>query len=569
MSQDISHFFELLELDHGESNPTVIDRAIVAKQREWSRKANMGAPKARLKAKAHLDLIPEIKRVLLDANAREAAAKQARDRAEKAKREVARQARQDLDEWVRLIALDGCCSAEQLADLETRFSDRLPAGSVRAAMEAANIHLDTDSDGLDPTTQRAIVAQLGVIGQPNLYAFLGVSPDAPRQELARRARDREAEFRRQGKIDPVSSAGSALASLCVTLFREESGRRGYGAYFKEATLRPYIEKLEVIGKAGHVTTSQLRTLAETAETKGLDPEEARRGLTMHARKLGLTVTVDQVETKDVTRRRDGRSERSEPSTSPAEDLRSTASGHGPAAVRRGPVQPDPGRKADFLGALFLPLQQPKPVPKVATLMLVSCIPGFNVPLLLGWRHELMCNAFTGKKPVWPKSSPGRYLWRGLGLNLIACLYALVPLFGFAILAAAEIGSMFMGLVHWLQGTYQPSQGDGYNGLLLCLFGILPWMIYQSGKARALYRDSIWTILDVPANLHLIVSRPIPFIKLTLFIGLIWLGMAGIGIFFGQLGFPWLLFFPAFAAPLYFWASGYLMGQLAPAGSEHD
>ncbi|MBF0224970.1 MAG: DUF1566 domain-containing protein [Desulfobacterales bacterium] len=339
---DRDNFYILLELsiDPPENNPTVIVTAIKKKQSEWSRFRNH--PTKALQAKQYIGLLPEIKKVMSDAELR---AKEARDAkkilAEKEKGKVI-----ELDKHLKITLSKGFITNEEIAQLAKIHS--LPENDIRDRIEQkkqekllemdkqlalkmskgyitedeivrlAKLHIISEEEvrsrvtcpiektakgisskvkPLDKALEKGISENLRIIGKASLYDFLDMSPSSSIEILQRASKERESEILKVRSKDANITASGILAGHCIAIFKSEETKASYDITIASYHYTELNTVIDVAGMDGKIRSEYLSELIKTGLELGMDEEEAKDYIIDYAKQKGWEIISDIQDTK--------------------------------------------------------------------------------------------------------------------------------------------------------------------------------------------------------------------------------------------------------------------------------
>ena len=224
----MENYFILLELpfDPPESDTNKINEAIAKKQAQWSRDQQNPVKKA--KASEYLAHLDDIKKVMLDPEARKkeaAKAKQIKDSKAKeleAKLKLYRAkgdslSDKDLKQLVKLFGPFGFTEAE--------ITKKFGSGSKKEEK------IDP-SEVLDKTQARNIknfMQQLDMKDK-TLYDFLGLPPSSSCNQLCEAADAMKKKILAKGDKSGRDNAVQSLCGLCVIIFKDAASKRKYDNY---------------------------------------------------------------------------------------------------------------------------------------------------------------------------------------------------------------------------------------------------------------------------------------------------------------------------------------------------
>jgi tetratricopeptide (TPR) repeat protein len=282
MSAERPNFYLLLELDPSIDDWAMLEPRIVEKQRAWSHDRSMGNPKARRRAESSLALLPEIRAVLADPEARRQEAKAAVREQQKEKQERTR----ELDEMIAVLKSGGGpCSEAQVQKLVQQLAGAFTADEIKRRLRAAGVPLGNETgpersprpakETIDKVTAGSIRQNLDHLQLATLYQFLELSPRSSPKALSDRAEEIYWENQRLGKTDAHASARNALAGICKSLFQSDRAKEKYDNYLAVEAMDQLKPALELAGGDNFISREELDALIKQARQRGVSAEDAR------------------------------------------------------------------------------------------------------------------------------------------------------------------------------------------------------------------------------------------------------------------------------------------------------
>jgi hypothetical protein len=289
MSEDRPNFYAALDLDPTVDDWPAIEARIEEKKRRWNVVRLKHQGPRRGEAEAHLARVPEMKRVLADPALRRREAEARRRQLEAERLEVLA----ELDGRIETLRRAGGASEGQVEKLAIQFAGWLERSDVLARLEAAGVLQrgrpagSRDREFLAEARMGEIGHELALLGQEDLYAFLGAQPSTAPEELARLAEERYKA--RVGRADRRSEAEQKLAGICHDLFRRPGGKAAYDASLATLPLRQLHADLDVLETGGKLPHAAIDRVVEEAAKHRLDPDLARDYVHWYARERGWMV----------------------------------------------------------------------------------------------------------------------------------------------------------------------------------------------------------------------------------------------------------------------------------------
>lgn len=323
------NFYLLLDLSLNppESDPGVIEEAIKKKQAEWSRYRNH--PTRALEAKHNIDLIPEIRKVMLTTASRLQEARDALALLEKKERKLF----SDVDRHINMCLTKGYVTDEEIArlsklhkmeaerlrrrvreveksrwhKLDEEITQRTKKGFIttmdievlaeRHAVKVddirARVTCPINDDGLkalqhtkqlDPTIEKTINENLRIIGKTSLYDFLNLPENSDLKTLQKKAQEKKSEIQKTMKKDAVVTASLALIGHCIALFKSDEARQLYDMTRARSYLTLLNSDIDVAAMNGIIRMEYLDALINRAMDFGMTREEALEYVKSYCRK---------------------------------------------------------------------------------------------------------------------------------------------------------------------------------------------------------------------------------------------------------------------------------------------
>jgi hypothetical protein len=335
---DRENFYLLLKLsiDPPENDPEVIEKAIKKQQTVWSRFRNH--PTKAIQAQNNIDLIPEIRRVMLDQTFRENEAQELvkliekRDKAKFLKidrhiriylskgdvtgEEVERLAKlhsispkkllervanlkelhsetappthkaptskeeifERIDKYLLIRIIRGFVSEKEICRLAKLYA--IGEDEIRSRAKCPIIKNDSKKiekpTPLDRSIVKVINDNLKVVARSTLYEFLDIPEDTPIEEIHTRSKEKRTTALRIGKKDALATASGVLAGHCIAIFKSRESRNAYNVSRALAHLEQLNSNIEVAQVDGVIIHSYFETLVEIFIEFGLDAISAQQ-----------------------------------------------------------------------------------------------------------------------------------------------------------------------------------------------------------------------------------------------------------------------------------------------------
>lgn len=239
----MDNYFILLELpfDPPVEDPAVIEGAIEQKAAQWKTEARSRYAKKKLHAEECLRHLEDIRAVMFNTGARRAAAAEARKRKEEKRKSLQL-------ELALLHAEGGTLSREELEEKGKAFG---PYGfredEIRQLFEACRKRGEREidpgqvSDWEQVRNVRELLERLQIPGRaldasrtlaPDLYDFLGLSPEDPAGRLRKAAEAINRKALGEGEKTREGGIRQKLSGLCLAIFKDEESKGRYDRFVR-------------------------------------------------------------------------------------------------------------------------------------------------------------------------------------------------------------------------------------------------------------------------------------------------------------------------------------------------
>lgn len=258
------NFYILLELSVSppENDINKINAAINRKQAEWSALRNH--PTKGLQAQLYLDMLPEIKAVMMDENKRKEEAQQAKILLYK-----------ELDEAIRLLSTKRQITEEEIKKLSQKFS--FPEEVIRKRVKVPIVKGKSSkqpAQRLEPSIQTKISDSLTIVEKKSLYDFLELAPTSSIDTLISRTKEKDSELKKESLKDARLTAGMELIGHCLNVFKTGEMRKMYDAALAYQKLAELNKALDIVGIDGRIEVEEFDTLMKKGMELGLKFDEA-------------------------------------------------------------------------------------------------------------------------------------------------------------------------------------------------------------------------------------------------------------------------------------------------------
>ncbi len=334
---DRENFYILLELpiDPPETDLKTIEEAITKKQAEWSRLRNH--PTKGLQVQKYINMIPEIRQVMMDDSLRAKEAQAAKDSAEKDKESKL----PDIDRHIDILMGKGFITKEELIKLSeihgfsqgeiqdrvtakknetfTRIDQQIglrmakgyitepeidkiakrnaiPVDEVRKRVRCPiRKEEDKGENGLprqlDRTIEKSINDNLRILNKRSLYDFLGRYESEGLKELQEAAARKKKELAATSRKDANVTAGITLVGHCATIFKTDESRNAYDVSLARARLSELDSDIDIAGMSGKIRPEYFQILVQKAVDFGMETEEAERYIKDYCRRKNWSIEL--------------------------------------------------------------------------------------------------------------------------------------------------------------------------------------------------------------------------------------------------------------------------------------
>lgn len=279
------NYFHLLGITNYSIEETAeINKAILLKQAQWSRDRNN--PSKAKEAKANLDIMNDIKKVMLDPETRQEEAEQARTIDDEKKINEAREKFEALDTMLDIISKKGWVDVAEIQKMskELKLSEDEIKSRVSLPIEArTRTQEKVKRQTVDTNEARRIASDCQMLAIPaahnsgihSLYDFLQISPTSSIQELIRAAEKKYDDIRDM-KISLKKDTENDLIGRSKATFRDETKRKQYDTALSQLRLEKMKEYLKIATATNVLQLAVIEHLQKIAISLGdLSKTEAR------------------------------------------------------------------------------------------------------------------------------------------------------------------------------------------------------------------------------------------------------------------------------------------------------
>jgi len=234
MAMERENYYLMLELpiDPPTEDPGEIRSAIQRKKQEWTRWQDH--PGKRALGLANLAALPDIEQVMFDPIARKSEARKALELRDDMMRRM--------EAELRILEGKGHLLPREVSALAMKY--RVYGVSQKTIHELAQVPISEEppipkepeqpGEVLDRLTAKTIARNLTILGQPDLYAFLGEPPYSSIKKLRTAAEQKRRSAASEGKT-AASVATQELAGICLRIFENFDSKQLYDRYLRIST----------------------------------------------------------------------------------------------------------------------------------------------------------------------------------------------------------------------------------------------------------------------------------------------------------------------------------------------
>lgn len=285
------NFYILLDLniDPPETNIRVIEEAIRIKTGKWSKMRNH--PAKGIKAQSYLDMLPEIRKVMLDDALRKAEADEARQIVSRIEKEKFKK----LDVTIKFLSAKKRITQKEFMELVKKFEE-ISEADIRKRIKVPIVEEEKTQKPkkeLEKTTSKDILKNLEIIGKTSLYDFLEIPPTSSLKALQDRTKEIHEQIRKISQKTADVTAKGKLIGHCLSIFRSEEMRDAYETSLARANLEKLNELIELAGSGNHIEAAVFDQIVKQAVEMGIDREEAKQYILDLCKKRKLSVATPE------------------------------------------------------------------------------------------------------------------------------------------------------------------------------------------------------------------------------------------------------------------------------------
>lgn len=288
------NYYIVLGLDPSCDDWTVIRKSIDDHKLRWSRDKTQGAPAAKRVAAANLPRIKDMEAALSDPARRKAIAREA---LEELRGEHDRLL-EKLDSLIKLIpevdvlpdvvktllAQVPGLSEDEVVDSLKRKGKKIEASAAKKTRKVR--------PQIDPAIATELRGLQGFLKIKTLYDFLGLSPQSSPKVLYDRADEIYKQIRKDGLIDPVSTARQDLTGKCKALFKDQESKEKYDNTVAMEVMNDFSCHLKLAGGDGILDVFEIQGIIQQAVESGVAKDLALEFIEDYCSKHNLKVQRD-------------------------------------------------------------------------------------------------------------------------------------------------------------------------------------------------------------------------------------------------------------------------------------
>lgn len=299
MAYEITNLFKELEIPTSVTGKDEVIAAIDKQIKIWQARVNN--PRYKLEATPHTSALKKLRAEVISNPSiisQHAAAYSEIEKRERIRKE------KEIRDAGRIFVQNGEIAKEHLAILANKV--KLPEQTI---LDILGVKVKTARKKLDSGYEDDGIEELGRVemnkievnlkplaGPENLYQFLGVRQNSPKQEIAERVEEiSRIVSADQHKTDPAVTAKKNLADLSRTILLDDSTRKRYDKALANASFAPVADMIRSL-KAGSpfISASVYAQLVEDATRRGIPLEKAKFLIFKTADSIQLPIAADDI-----------------------------------------------------------------------------------------------------------------------------------------------------------------------------------------------------------------------------------------------------------------------------------
>ncbi|MDR0537648.1 MAG: hypothetical protein LBH04_06370 [Tannerellaceae bacterium] len=265
------NYYILLELDPSVRDEASINKAITAKQQQWSSERNH--PTKGNLAQQYLGKLSDIKTVLLNPELRNTEAEEAKkillvEKEEKNKK---------LKTAASILVKNGEIKENDLKALAKKF--KLLENEITTILKVRVIKEEVTykDDGiqlLDESVIKKIRSDLNLIRKKDLFDFLGLLPTSSCTVLWKKATEIYNQSSRNANKTAEITATNSLATTCLTYLKDETVKKRYQKSLQYESFDEIKELIDLAANDGSINVAEYQKLIAACTEKGLPLDRA-------------------------------------------------------------------------------------------------------------------------------------------------------------------------------------------------------------------------------------------------------------------------------------------------------
>ena len=260
------NYYILLELDPSIRDEAGINKAITAKQQQWSAERNH--PTKGTIAQQCINKLSDIKMVLLNPETRDTEA----DNAKKILLAKEGEKYEKLKTQATILTKNGEIKENDLKTLakKHKFSEDEIVKILKVKVIKEDVpYKDDGIPLLDESVIKKIRSDLEVTGKKDLFDFLSLSPTSSCSVLLKKADEIYNQSSKNANKTAEVTATNSLASTCQTYLKDEDGKKKYQKSLQYESFGEVKEMIDLAAGDGHIDADEYRKLIKACTEKGI------------------------------------------------------------------------------------------------------------------------------------------------------------------------------------------------------------------------------------------------------------------------------------------------------------
>ena len=279
------NYYILLELDPSVKDEASINKAITAKQQQWSAERNH--PTKGVLAQQYLGKLSDIKALFANPERRNKEAEEAKQKLH----EQAQEKYKKLQTAAAILIVNGEIAEKDLAALAKKFklSEEETLKIIKAKIKKGEV-IDLKDDGiqlLDDSVVKKIRSDLNIVGKKDLFDFLALAPTSSCTLILQKAQELYTQASRNANKTADVTATVSLATTCQTYLKDDATKKRYQKSLQFESFDEIKDLIDLAANDKFIDSNEYQKLIQECSKQGIPLDRAEFYIHDYCKKKGF------------------------------------------------------------------------------------------------------------------------------------------------------------------------------------------------------------------------------------------------------------------------------------------